>query len=66
MSHQHQLRRRRRGVRCRTACAHQHFRVGLIESIVGTGGDARLTIKFDTLPAPKVLVAKYAKLRVAK
>lgn len=45
---------------------HQHFGVGLIESIVGTGGDARLTIKFDTLPAPKVLVAKYAKLRVAK
>jgi hypothetical protein len=33
---------------------------------MGSGEDARLTIKFDSLPHPKVLVAKYAKLRVTK
>ena len=42
---------------------HAHFGAGRIESVMGGGDDARLTIKFDSLPNPKVLVAKYAKLR---
>jgi DNA helicase-2/ATP-dependent DNA helicase PcrA len=45
---------------------HAHFGAGKIESVMGSGEDARLTIKFDSLPHPKVLVAKYAKLRVTK
>jgi len=45
---------------------HSHFGRGIIESVVGTGESARLTIQFDSLPNPKVLVAKYAKLKVIK
>ena len=44
---------------------HAHFGPGRIESVMGAGDDARLTIKFDSLPTPKVLVARYAKLRVS-
>jgi len=45
---------------------HSHFGDGEIESITGSGDSARLTIQFDSLPNPKVLVAQYAKLRVLK
>jgi DNA helicase-2/ATP-dependent DNA helicase PcrA len=46
--------------------SHSHFGTGAIESVMGSGDDARLTIQFDSLPHPKVLVAKYAKLRTLK
>jgi len=45
---------------------HPHFGPGVIESVQGSGDEARLTIKFESLPGPKVLVAKYAKLRAAR
>lgn len=45
---------------------HTHFGNGRITSISGEGESARLTIEFENLPAPKVLVAKYAKLKPAK
>lgn len=45
---------------------HSHFGEGVIESIMGSGESARLTIQFDSLPNPKVLVAQYAKLRSIK
>ena len=45
---------------------HSHFGDGEIESITGSGDSARLTIQFDSLPNPKVLVAQYAKLRLLK
>lgn len=43
---------------------HSHFGKGRIESVLGSGEDARLTIVFDGRTAPKVLVAKYAKLTI--
>jgi len=46
-----------------TRVRHTHFGPGVISSVQGSGPDARLTITFDSLPNPKVLVAKYAKLR---
>ena len=49
-----------------TRVSHTHFGKGKIESVVGTGESARLTIQFNSLPNPKVLVAKYAKLKVIK
>jgi len=45
---------------------HSHFGDGVIESVTGSGDSARLTIQFDSLPNPKVLVAQYAKLRSLK
>ena len=45
---------------------HSHFGDGIIESVTGSGDSARLTIQFDSLPNPKVLVAQYAKLRSLK
>jgi DNA helicase-2/ATP-dependent DNA helicase PcrA len=45
---------------------HSHFGNGKIESVTGKGDSARLTIQFDSLPNPKVLVAQYAKLRSLK
>jgi len=45
---------------------HSHFGNGKIESVTGKGDSARLTIQFDSLPNPKVLVAQYAKLRLLK
>ncbi len=44
--------------------SHSVFGPGRITSIVGSGPAARLTIEFERLPNPKVLVAQYAKLRV--
>jgi DNA helicase-2/ATP-dependent DNA helicase PcrA len=49
-----------------TRVSHSHFGSGVVETISGSGDDARLTIQFDSLPNPKVLVAKYAKLKVLK
>ena len=48
------------------AVVHTHFGNGVISSISGEGESARLTIEFENLPAPKVLVAKYAKLKPLK
>lgn len=45
---------------------HTHFGSGVITSIAGEGETARLTIEFENLPSPKVLVAKYAKLKPLK
>lgn len=47
-----------------TNVIHSHFGKGVIESVMGNGEDARLTIAFEGRPAPKVLVAKYAKLKI--
>jgi len=49
-----------------TRVSHSHFGKGIIESVIGKNEAARLTILFDSLPNPKVLVAKYAKLKVTK
>jgi len=49
-----------------TRVSHTHFGKGIIESVVGKGEAARLTIQFDSLPNPKVLVSKYAKLKALK
>jgi len=49
-----------------TRVSHSHFGTGVVESIAGAGDAARLTIQFDSLPTPKVLVAKYAKLKILK
>ncbi len=49
-----------------TRVSHSHFGTGMIEAVSGKGESARLTIQFDSLPNPKVLVAKYAKLRMMK
>jgi DNA helicase-2/ATP-dependent DNA helicase PcrA len=49
-----------------TRVSHSHFGTGVVESVSGNGESARLTIQFDSLPTPKVLVVKYAKLRVLK
>jgi DNA helicase-2/ATP-dependent DNA helicase PcrA len=46
--------------------SHSHFGTGVVESVSGSGDAARLTIQFDSLPNPKVLVAKYAKLKILK
>ena len=48
------------------AVVHTHFGNGVISSISGEGESARLTINFENLPTPKVLVAKYAKLKPLK
>ncbi|MCX7847576.1 MAG: UvrD-helicase domain-containing protein [bacterium] len=45
---------------------HHVFGPGRIVSVCGSGDAARLTIEFERLPTPKVLVAQYAKLRVVK
>ena len=49
-----------------TRVSHSHFGSGIVESVSGSGESARLTIQFDSLPNPKVLVVKYAKLRVLR
>jgi len=49
-----------------TRVTHHVFGTGRIVSITGSGDAARLTIEFERLPNPKVLVAQYAKLRVMK
>lgn len=49
-----------------TRVSHHVFGAGRIVSITGSGEAARLTIEFERLPNPKVLVAQYAKLRVVK
>lgn len=45
---------------------HHVFGPGRIVGVMGAGESARLTIEFERLPNPKVLVAQYAKLRVLK
>jgi DNA helicase-2/ATP-dependent DNA helicase PcrA len=46
-----------------TRVAHEHFGFGVVEGIQGSGGSARLTVRFASA-GKRVLLAQYARLRV--
>jgi DNA helicase-2/ATP-dependent DNA helicase PcrA len=46
-----------------TRVAHDHFGFGVVELVQGSGGSARLTVRFASA-GKRVLLAQYAKLRV--
>jgi DNA helicase-2/ATP-dependent DNA helicase PcrA len=46
-----------------TRVAHDHFGFGVVEGVQGSGGSARLTVRFASA-GKRVLLAQYAKLRV--
>jgi DNA helicase-2/ATP-dependent DNA helicase PcrA len=45
--------------------AHDHFGYGVVESVQGSGGNARVTVRFASA-GKRVLLAQYAKLRVVR
>jgi len=44
---------------------HDHFGYGVVERVQGSGGGARVTVRFASA-GPRVLLAQYAKLRVVR